>query len=135
MKTFLTKKQIEVLKRRMEGKTLEEIASELGTTKQNISAIERKARENYQKALNTVKLFRSILAPVVVRARAGMKVDDVVRDLYERCDSVNIHLPYDRFELVMLLRKEIGHRIRHSLVVEDFEIRVTKEGDVIVMPE
>ena len=135
MKTFLTKKQIEVLKRRMEGKTLEEIASEFGTTKQNISAIERKARENYQKALNTVKLFRSILAPVVVRARAGMKVDDVVRDLYERCDSVNIHIPYDRFELVMLLRKEIGHRIRHSLVVEDFEIRVTKEGDVIVMPE
>ncbi|RLG22469.1 Tfx family DNA-binding protein [Methanosarcinales archaeon] len=135
MKTFLTKKQIEVLKRRMEGKTLEEIASEFGTTKQNISAIERKARENYQKALNTVKLFRSILAPIVVRARAGMKVDDVVRDLYERCDSVNIHIPYDRFELVMLLRKEIGHRIRHSLVVEDFEIRVTKEGDVIVMPE
>jgi len=135
MKTFLTKKQIEVLKRRMEGKTLEEIASELGTTKQNISAIERKARENYQKALNTVKLFRSILAPIVVRARAGMKVDDVVRDLYERCDSVNIHIPYDRFELVMLLRKEIGHRIRHSLVVEVFEIRVTKEGDVIVMPE
>ena len=58
--TSLTKRQMEIMRLRHEGYSQEEIASGLGTTKQNISAIEKMARKNVERAENTIKFIKTL---------------------------------------------------------------------------
>jgi len=60
----LTDRQMHVLRLRNDGHSQEEIALKFGTTKQNISAIEKMARKNIERAENTIKFIKTLEAPV-----------------------------------------------------------------------
>ncbi len=53
--TILTRRQMDVLKLRNEGYSQDEITKRGGTTKQNISTIEKMAWRNVKRAENTIK--------------------------------------------------------------------------------
>jgi len=52
---LLTEEQLLVLGLRLEGMKQDEIARKLGTSRQNVSLIERRARDNIAKAASTLK--------------------------------------------------------------------------------
>lgn len=53
----MTRVQLEVLRLRMTGLTQEEVANNLGTTRQNISLVERRAHRNLEKAEETIAAY------------------------------------------------------------------------------
>ena len=132
--TSLTKRQMEVMRLRHEGYSQEEIASGLGTTKQNISAIEKMARKNVERAENTIKFIKTLEAPVWFEVAEGTRLDDLVGAIYTRADSddVNAHVRYDGVALASRVRELAGYRIRHRIVVIGFEIGITRCGDVLL---
>jgi Tfx family DNA-binding protein len=97
--TVLTERQVEVLELRAAGHTQRSIADRLGTTDSNVSAIERAAEANVEKARRTLELVRSIRAPVRFDVPAGTSFDALVDDVYERADSAGIEVSYPRPEL------------------------------------
>ncbi|MCS7131774.1 MAG: Tfx family DNA-binding protein, partial [Hadesarchaea archaeon] len=86
-KTHLTKRQFEVLKLRMAGKSLAEIAEALGTTRSNVSRISKMAEQNIERAKNTLKLIQTMEWPIIVHARAGANVYQVSERVFRRADE------------------------------------------------
>ncbi|MGM0590756.1 MAG: sigma factor-like helix-turn-helix DNA-binding protein, partial [Halobacteriota archaeon] len=59
--TTLTERQVEVLELREQGYTQREVADRLGTTDSNVSAIERAAEQNVEKARSMALTFESVV--------------------------------------------------------------------------
>lgn len=130
--TFLTPRQLEVLKLRAEGLTQQEIALKIGTTKQNVSMLERKARQNIERARRTLTVVKQLTAPVRVEAMVGDDIEQLTTKLYQMCDEKGIHIVHDRLELTSLIRERAKERVRHRLVVSPFEVAITPEGQVLI---
>ncbi|PXF61141.1 MAG: hypothetical protein C4B59_06180 [Candidatus Methanogaster sp.] len=132
--TNLTERQMLVLRLRNDGRSQEEIASGLGTTKQNISAIEKMARKNIEQAENTIKFIKTLDAPVWFEVAVGTRLGDLVGMVYERADSENlcVHVRYDGVALASRIRDLAEKQIRHRVVVIGFEVGITGNGDVLV---
>ena len=132
--TNLTERQMLVLRLRNDGCSQEGIASRLGTTKQNVSAIEKMARKNIKHAENTIKFIKTLDAPVWFEVTVGTRLDDLVGMIYEKADSENmgVHVRYDGVALASRIRDLAKTQIRHRVVVIGFEIGITGNGDVLV---
>lgn len=132
--TALTERQMQVLRLRNDGYSQEEIAAELGTTKQNISAIEKTARKNIERAENTLKFVKMLKAPIWFEVTAGTCFDDLIGMIYAKADAADgdVHVRYDGVALASRIRELAGGRIRHRVVAVDFEIAITGDGDVLV---
>ncbi|RLG55442.1 MAG: transcriptional regulator, partial [Candidatus Hydrothermarchaeota archaeon] len=71
--SFLTEKQIKVLELRAKGYTQEQIAKILGTSRVNVTILEKKAKENVEKARKTIELFES-LTPIKVTIKKDANI-------------------------------------------------------------
>jgi hypothetical protein len=130
--TILTDRQVQVLEYREAGETQREIAERLGTTDANVSAIERAARDNVEKARRTLELARTIRSPARFTADAGTLFEDLVERVYDRGDETGTKVAYTRPELYAHLYEELeahtdGNRLRRAV-----EVGLTREGEVEV---
>ncbi|MDI6818743.1 DNA-binding protein Tfx [Methanothermobacter wolfeii] len=131
-KTFLTERQKTVLEMRERGWSQKKIARELKTTRQNVSAIERKAMENIEKSRNTLDFVKFLKSPVRILCRRGDTLDEIIKRLLEESNKEGIHVIHDSITLAFLIREKASHRIVHRVVKSDFEIGVTRDGEIIV---
>jgi Tfx family DNA-binding protein len=131
--TILTRRQMEVLKLRNEGYSQDEITKRLGTTKQNISTIEKMALRNVKRAENTIKFVKLLTAPIWFRVDENTDLDEVARRIYSEADKAKIHIAYDGLSLATKIRKELMDKLRHRLIIRRFEIGITREGEIIVL--
>ncbi len=131
-KTTLTERQIEILKLRVSGLSQTEIAKRLGTSRANISATERAALENIEKAKNTMALVRMMEAPLRVTIAPDTDLNDAVRAVYDKADSEGIWIGQSFPSLANMIQNEAERKVRGRKVLSELEIAITKEGDVIV---
>lgn len=130
--TVLTDRQLAVLERREQGATQREIADELGTTASNVSAIERAAETNVEKARRTLDLVRTLRAPVQFTVDAGQSFDELVTAVYDHGDAAGVKVDYCRPELYthlygLLTDVTAGNRLTQSVT-----IGLAGDGDVKV---
>lgn len=133
MESFLTDTQIKVLKLRRKGLTLEEIANLMNTTKANICMIEKRARENVEKARNTLKIYESIIAPLKITVEEGTDVFQIPKMIYKESDKLNIHVKYNSLELIDLIYRNMKDNIEKRVVKKPFVISVSEDGDVLFL--
>lgn len=128
---FLTERQLEILELKKTGLSQAEIARRLGTTRANISATEKTARDNIKKAKATLKLARMLEAGTWLKIEKDTDLNDVPKKIYERAGSEGIHVNLDNPSLVAMLNNECAHKIKGRRIISDIEIAITDEGDVI----
>ena len=131
--TVLTKRQIEVLKLKAQGLSTSEIAKRLGTSVANVSATERKARDNIQRARNTLRLVKMLEAPLSVVIAPETDLNDAVRRIYRRADEAGVWISHSFPSLASLIQQAAGGKIRGRRVLEEIEVAITREGEVMVM--
>ncbi|MEM2908062.1 MAG: Tfx family DNA-binding protein [Candidatus Hadarchaeales archaeon] len=133
-RTHLTERQFEVLKLRMAGKSLAEIAEILGTTRSNVSRISRMAEQNIERAKNTLKLIQTMEWPIIVHARAGANVYQVSEKVFSRADEKGIKIAHNYAELVRLITETLGRRgIKRRRALRGFTVAVSGDGRVEVI--
>ncbi|MFB6173577.1 MAG: Tfx family DNA-binding protein [Halobacteriales archaeon] len=132
--TFLTDRQVEVLRLREAGHTQREVADRIGTTDSNVSAVERAARENVAKARRTLELAQSIRSPGRITVAAGTSFDELVERIYEVGDETGVKIEYARPELYGWLYDKLEAHAEENVVRTAVEVAVTSEGDVTVEP-
>lgn len=132
--TLLTPRQRQVLRLRSEGRTIAEVARILGTSKQNVHALEAAARSNVERARGTLAFWRLLSTPVVVAARPGEDIDAVVGRVLAASDAAGIHVPHNRITLANAIYTAVRERFRCTSVVEPFDVGVTREGEVVAGP-
>lgn len=132
--THLTERQIEIFEMKKEGKSLSQIADELDTTRSNVSHILKTARENIERARNTVRFADTLEWPLEVKVEAGSDLYDVSQEIFERADDKEIHLGYTGSELIDLFAEKAADRIEDRVVQEDIGVRVGRDGQVEISP-
>ncbi|ERH01201.1 MAG: DNA-binding protein, Tfx family [Halonotius sp. J07HN6] len=128
----LTRRQAEVLALREHGLRQLDIANLLGTSRANVSNIEGSARENVEKATETVNFAEALDAPVRVEIPADTDLYQVPNMVYDAADEAEIEVSYTAPDLMKLVSDRAssvvkGRNVKHRLVVS-----VTDEGTIRV---
>ncbi|QLG60300.1 Tfx family DNA-binding protein [Halorarum salinum] len=133
--TTLTERQVEVLELREHGQTQQEVADRLGTTNSNISAVERAAEQNVDKARRTLELIRTIRSPVQFSVSPGTSFDELVASVYSHGDEAGIKVSYCRPELYTHLYGVLEKYTKQNELKSSIDVGITKEGEVRVFTE
>ncbi|MFW6017244.1 MAG: Tfx family DNA-binding protein [Halapricum sp.] len=128
----LTRRQAEVLALRERGLTQADIADRFGTTRANVANIESSARENAEKAHNTVDFLERLHPLVELDIDAHTSLFDVPPKVYSACDDADVKVSNSAVDLVQKIRSEAGEAISDNVVNEPLRILVTESGDVRV---
>ncbi|HTX44131.1 MAG TPA: Tfx family DNA-binding protein [Methanocella sp.] len=132
-KSFLTKRQIMVLRLRQSGLTQEEIARRIKTTRANVSLIEKRARENIDRSRETLKEWESIVSPVRVAIKKGTDVIKIPELVFAEADKQGIHVKSNSLDLITRIKKEKGNVISNRTLDEDMEIDIADSGEVNIL--
>lgn len=130
--SVLTRRQAEVLVYRERGVAQADIADELGTSRANVSSIEASARENVEKANETVAFAEALDAPVRISIEAGTDLYDVPNRVYSACDEAGVKVTRTAPELMKLVGDAAGDAVQGRRVRTDITVAVTGEGEVTV---
>lgn len=127
---LLTKRQQEVLRYRTQGLTLQQIADIAGTSKANICLIEKAARENIQRAMDTLESVRMLDAHPLCTLKAGSDLFEVLPHIYAEAARIGITIPDEQIELINRLRSNNPKRIHGRYIKEDILIRLDDDGTI-----
>ena len=130
--SVLTRRQAEVLALRERGLAQAAIADWLGTSRANVSSVEASARENVEKAHETVAFAEALRAPVRVRVASGTDLYDVPQRVYSACDDAGVKVNYAAPELMTLISEAAGDAVRGRQVRRNVLVGITSDGQVRV---
>ncbi|KUH34845.1 transcriptional regulator [Thermococcus celericrescens] len=101
--SFLTEQQIKILRLRARGLKQSEIAEMLGTSRANISILERRALDKIEKARNTLLIWEQINSKISVEVRKGEDIFNVPERLFLKADELGVKVPYSTAEIIAFL--------------------------------
>ena len=102
-RSFLTDQQIKTLRLRARGMRQSEIAELLGTSRANVSILERRALEKIEKARNTLLIWEQINSKVSVEVIRGDDIFEVPQKLFKKADETGVKVPYSTAEIIAFL--------------------------------
>lgn len=130
--SVLTRRQAEVLALRERGQRQADIAERLGTSRANVSSVERSARENVEKSRETVAFAEALSAPVRVEVAAGTDLYDVPGLVYDACDDADVKVNRTAPDLMRVVSDASGDAVHGREVRIELLVSVTPDGDVRV---
>ena len=130
--SVLTRRQAEVLALRERGVAQADIADSLGTSRANVSSVESSARQNVEKARETVAFAEALSAPVRLTVEAGTDLYDVPNMVYSACDEAGVKVNRTAPELMKLVGDEAGDAVHGREVRRDITVSVSGDGTVRV---
>ena len=128
----LTRRQAEVLALREHGLRQLDIANLLGTSRANVSNIEGSARENVEKAIETVNFAEALGAPVRVEMPADTDLYEVPNMIYDAADEAEIEVSYTAPDLMKLVSDRASAVVKGRNVKQRLVVSVTDEGTIRV---
>lgn len=129
---FLTERQIQVLRLRRRGMSQEEIAEILGTSRANVSILERRAMQNIDRALETLKQWKMVQAPIAVRVPEGTDLFALPGVIFREADARGIKLPVNSIDILAGLKTIAPHLTKRRLIERSVEIYITENGEIYV---
>lgn len=141
-RSFLTKRQAQVLQLRLLGRSQQEVAELLGTSRANICKMEQRARQNIMMAERTLHEWMKIQAPIRVFVPAGTDVLRVPSIIFEAADLEGTHLPVNSIDLIVQLKSKAPFLFKRQVVLFEkhplptgVEIFISHEGQILLVKE
>ncbi|MEF8882834.1 MAG: Tfx family DNA-binding protein [Halapricum sp.] len=126
----LTQRQAEVLALRERGLTQADIADQFGSSRANVANIEASARENAEKAHNTVDFLEMLHPPVRLDLDPYTSLFDIPPKVYSACDEADVKVSSSAVELVQTVRSNAGDAINGNVIERPIRVYVTESGEV-----
>ena len=130
--SVLTRRQAEVLALRERDVPQRAIADKLGTSRANVSSVEASARNNVERAHETVAFAEALRAPVRVAVDAGTDLYDVPSRVFSACDEAGVKVNRTAPELMKLVGDAAGDAVVGREVKRNLIVSVTSDGQVRV---
>lgn len=127
---WLTEKQKEVLKLREKGYTQNEIAKKMGTTRSNISVIEKNARRNIAKSEKTLEIADLLKAPIKFEIDREVNIHDIPRIIFRKADEKNIKIKLSGPELLRKVREKADSAFKDKKLVGKIKVGISQDGSV-----
>ncbi|KOX97745.1 MULTISPECIES: Tfx family DNA-binding protein [Halorubrum] len=130
--SVLTRRQAEVLALRERGLRQSDIADRLGTSRANVSSVEASARDNVERARETVAFAEALSAPVRVEIDAGTDLYDAPKRVYDACDEAGVKVNQTAPELMKSIGDRAGDAVRGREVRNRLFVTVAADGRIRV---
>lgn len=134
-KSFLTYRQMQILRLRAQGFSQSEISRMMGTTRANISKLERRAHQNIKAARKTIHDWMKIQAPIISLIPAGTDVLRVPDMIFIQADLLGIHLPANSIDLIVRLKAKAPFLFMRPNLPKDVVIFITRDGQILLIDE
>lgn len=131
-RSVLTRRQAQVLALRERDHSQAEIAERLGTSRANVSSVEGSARDNVERARETVAFAEALHAPVRVRVPAGTDLYDVPQLVYDACDEAGVKVDHTAPDLMKVISDAAGEAVDGRRIQTEVVVGVTSAGEVRV---
>lgn len=130
--SHLTDRQAEVLRLRKKGLSQQEVAEILGTTRSNVSILEKRALQNVSRARATLRDWTMIQAPVSLEIPAGTDLFEVPALVFSEADRSGIKLGIGSIDVVVQIKSKAPEALKKRVIVRDIVVAVTEEGLLLV---
>lgn len=130
--SFLTKRQLAVLQMRHQGLSQQDVADRLGTTRSNISILEKRAHKNIARAQRTVQQWMMIRAPISLFVKEGTDVFDIPRMIFAAADEMGIRLHVTSMDILVQLRRNAPRLFHKRVLGRDVRIYMKENGETMV---
>jgi Tfx family DNA-binding protein len=131
---FLTERQLEILRMRRSGMGYDDVAKTIGTTKENVMILEKRALRNIRLAKETLEAAASIVGQELVVPR-GTRLVDVPPLVVDRANSSGVKLSVNMPTLMSQLSGALRNMIRDGALTEDVRIYLLPDGSVTLIPK
>ena len=132
--SILTRPQAEVLVLRERGFTQRAIADARKTSRANISNIEATARENLQKARETVAFADTVQAAVRIEIESGTELIEIPERVYSTCDREGMKVAASAPELLKVITEGASGFVEDGRLEAPLLIAVGPDGEVTLRP-
>ncbi|MFC5277157.1 Tfx family DNA-binding protein [Halorubrum rubrum] len=130
--SVLTERQAEVLALRERGLRQSDIADRFGTSRANVSSVEASARDNVERAKETVAFAEALCAPVRVEIPAGTDLYDAPQRVYDACDEAGVKVSQTAPDLMKTIGERAGDAVYGREVRERLLVTVDADGRIRV---
>jgi Tfx family DNA-binding protein len=130
--SVLTDRQAEVLALRERGLRQSDIADRLGTSRANVSSVEASARDNVERARETVAFAEALAAPVRVEIEAGTDLYDAPKRVYDACDEAGVKVNQTAPDLMKAIGDRAGDAVHGREVRSRLFVTVDADGQIRV---
>jgi len=130
--SLLTNRQVSVLRLRRKGMSQQEVAEHLGTTRSNVSILEKRALQNVARARATLKEWTMVQAPVSLTVPAGTDLFDVPYLVFSEADKAGIKLGIGSVDIVVQIKNKAPEALKKRVIRRDLEVSVTEDGLFLV---
>lgn len=132
---FLSDRQFKVLQLRIKkGLSQAEVASMLGTTRENVTIIEKRAKRNIRLAEETLQTYRLLLCVAKIKIEAGTRLIDVPVIVVKSGDNIGIKLKVNFTRMYDEIRFEAVDCTSGGRVVKPFTIAIFRDGSTEIIP-
>ncbi len=130
--SVLTRRQAEVLALREQGLRQADIADRLGTSRANVSSVEASARDNVERAKETVAFAEALSAPVRVEIEARTDLYDAPKLVYDACDEAGVKVNKTAPDLMKTIGDRAGDAVQGREVRSRLFVTVDADGTIRV---
>ncbi len=135
-KTFLTDKQIAILKMKKKGMSQADIARSKKTTRGNICIIEKTALRNIERANNTIKFYKALEAPISLTIPVGTDLYDIPKKIFKAAESSapkkRIKISVDAAMTVVKLKTQVPYKMHGRLITSEIDIAADEHGNLTI---
>jgi Tfx family DNA-binding protein len=126
----LTSRQMQVLKLRKRGYTQEKVAKILGTSRENVSIIERNAYKVVWAAQATIQAFESLHEDGVLLVPSRTSIYDIPRLIFLRGDVLGIRVKTDENEIIALVKSK--RKLRDYRLMSPLAVKIKSNGQLLL---
>ena len=132
--TYLTERQVRVLKYLASGLSKSEIARRLNVSRATVVAIIKSAESTIERCRRTIELYESIVSMCSARFPPGTPVDRVVEEVYRLADSSGVKVSEKSYELYKRIVGSLKGKVVNGMLKTGAVVSISKDGRIAVTP-
>ncbi len=133
-RTYLTEKQVKVLKYLASGLSKSEIARKLNVSRATVAAIVKSAESTVERCRRTIELYEDLVSAYSARFPPGTPVDRVVEEIYRLADSSGVKIAEKGYELYKHIVSSLKGRVSGGVLRVGAVVTISRNGKVSVTP-
>lgn len=128
--TFLTNRQIQIMKLRHGGSSTEEIAREIGTTRQNVTILEKRAHRNLDRAIRTLNAVRDMKISADFEIPKDTHMLDAVKQIVANADQSGIRLNDNLIGLMTKFKVAMEKDLKGGVTQRPITVMIFQDGRI-----
>ncbi len=128
--TYITSRQLQIMKMRQQGSSTEEISKKIGTTRQNVTILEKRAHRNLDRAIRTLNAVRDMKISIDFEISQDTHMLDAVRLIVKNADTSGIRLNDNLIGIMTKFKVAMEKDLKGGVTQRPITVMMFQDGRV-----